>query len=377
MIPPEAAGPARPAVALQPRAILDALPIAVLVLGRDHGILAANPAAEQLLGTGAGHLSRQRLTEIIAPDSQLVALVDQVAQRGHTASEYAVVLSGPRIGEVTVDVQVAPLGDEAAAIVVCLAERSMAWKLDRQLTHRGAARTVAGMAAVIAHEIKNPLSGIRGAAQLLEQVVDAPDHELTRLICRETDRIRALVERMDVFHDERPPERARVNIHTVLEHVRRLMASAAGDGVRFIERYDPSLPPVHGNRDQLIQVFLNLLKNAVEAVPPGAGEITLSTRYQHGLKFADAGARTRHDLPILVSIEDNGPGIPEDLRNHLFDPFVTTKRDGTGLGLSLVAKIVGDHGGLVEVDTRRRRTVFNVRLPAATGGGGEASWDDG
>jgi two-component system nitrogen regulation sensor histidine kinase GlnL len=347
------------------------------VLGPDHAILAANPAAEQLLGIGAGHLARKRLTEVIAPDSQLVALVEQVAQRGHTASEYAVVLSGPRIGEVTVDVQVAPLGDDAPAIVVCLAERSMAWKLDRQLTHRGAARTVAGMAAVIAHEIKNPLSGIRGAAQLLEQVVDAPEHELTRLICRETDRIRTLVERMDVFHDERPPERERVNIHTVLEHVRHLMASAAGPGVRFLERYDPSLPPVQGNRDQLIQVFLNLVKNALEAVPAEGGEITISTRYQHGLKFADAGAHTRHDLPILVSIEDNGPGIPEDLRNHLFDPFVTTKRDGTGLGLSLVAKVVGDHGGLVEVDTRKRRTAFNVRLPAAAGDGDDAHWVDG
>ena len=365
-----------PAMAPEARAILDALPIAVVVIGRDHRILAANPAAEQLLGAGAGYLSRQRLTEIVAPDSQLVALVDQVGERGHTVSDYAVVVSGPRIGELTVDVQVAPLGDDPSVIVVCLEERSMAWKLDRQLTYRGAARSVAGMAAVIAHEVKNPLSGIRGAAQLLEQFLDPPEHELTQLICQETDRIRALVERMDVFHDERPPDRERINIHTVLDHVRRLMASAAGEGVRFAEHYDPSLPPVLGNRDQLIQAFLNLVKNAVEAVPPEAGEIVISTRYQHGLKFADAGGRKRQDLPILVAIQDNGPGIPEDLRNHLFDPFVTTKRDGTGLGLSLVAKIVGDHGGLVEVDTRHRRTTFNVRLPAAVPGILEETWRD-
>ena len=200
---------------------------------------------------------------------------------------------------------------------------------------------------------------------MLEQSIDGSERELTQLICDETNRIRKLVERVDIFSDDRPLNRDRVNIHSVLDHVRKLVATGSGAGIRFIERYDPSLPSVFGNRDQLIQVFLNLLKNAVEAVPAQHGEITISTRFQHGFKFASAGSRSRQDLPIVVSVQDNGVGIPDELHSHLFEPFVTTKRQGTGLGLSLVAKIVEDHGGLVDFETRRRRTEFRVRLPAA------------
>jgi two-component system nitrogen regulation sensor histidine kinase GlnL len=221
------------------------------------------------------------------------------------------------------------------------------------------------MAAMLAHEVKNPLSGIRGAAQLLERTVPAEDRQLTRLICDETDRICALVDRMEVFSDSRPLARGPVNIHQVLEHVRRVAQSGFARQVRFVERYDPSLPPVYGNRDQLVQVFLNLVKNAAEAVPETGGEIVLSTRFQHGIRVAVPGGDSRMDVPLEVSVQDNGPGIPEDLRPHLFDPFVTTKKNGTGLGLALVAKIVGDHGGVIDVDGQPRRTVFRVLLPMA------------
>jgi two-component system nitrogen regulation sensor histidine kinase GlnL len=354
----------RAPVAPDTAAVLSALPIAVLVVDAEQRIVSVNPAAEQLLGASDGYLTRHRLTDLLPEGNQLVSLIEQVSRRGHSVSEYGVLLSSPRIGECLVDLQVAPIAETPGRIVVCLEERTMARKLDRQLTHRGAVRSVAGMSAVLAHEVKNPLSGIRGAAQLLEQSLGDSERELTQLICSEADRIRDLVERMDVFADDRPLVRDRVNIHTVLEHVRRLMASAAGPGVRFVEQYDPSLPPVRGNRDQLIQVFLNLVKNAVEAVPENGGEIVLSTSFRHGLRLASFGSDQRHLLPIVASIQDNGPGIPEDLRNHLFDPFVTTKRSGTGLGLSLVAKIIEDHGGLIECESARRRTVFSVRLPA-------------
>jgi two-component system nitrogen regulation sensor histidine kinase GlnL len=360
-MPLETREPAAPDAA----AVLSALSIAVLVVDAEQRIVSVNPAAEQLLGASDGYLTRHRLTDLLPADNRLVSLIEQVGHRGHSVSEYGVFLSSPRVGERVVDLQVAPIAEMPGLIVVCLEERSMARKLDRQLTHRGAVRSVVGMSAVLAHEVKNPLSGIRGAAQLLEQSVGESERELTQLICNEVDRIRDLVERMDVFSDDRPLVRDRVNIHTVLEHVRRLMASAAGPGVRFVEKYDPSLPPVRGNRDQLIQVFLNLIKNAVEAVSENGGEIVLTTSFRHGLRLASFGSNQRHDLPIVASIQDNGPGIPEDLRNHLFDPFVTTKQNGTGLGLSLVAKIIEDHGGLIECESARRRTVFSVQLPAA------------
>jgi two-component system nitrogen regulation sensor histidine kinase GlnL len=227
------------------------------------------------------------------------------------------------------------------------------------------------MAGILAHEVKNPLSGIRGAAQLLEQNASDADRELTRLICDEADRIVALVDRMDAFSDARPIERTAVNIHEVLERARKVAQTGFGRHVRFLEEYDPSLPPVLGHRDLLVQVFLNLVKNAAEAAPAVGGEITLTTAYQHGIRLAVPGSQRRVHLPLVVSVADNGDGIPEDLRAHLFDPFVTTKRNGTGLGLALVAKVIGDHGGVIEFDSQPRRTVFRVYLPTASGSGVE------
>ena len=222
------------------------------------------------------------------------------------------------------------------------------------------------MAAMLAHEVKNPLSGIRGAAQLLEENLAPSDRELTRLICDEADRIVALVNRMEVFSDRRPLDRGPVNIHEVLDRVRLVAQSGFARHVRFIEEYDPSLPPVFGNRDALIQVYLNLVKNAAEAVPSQGGEIQVATSYQHGVRLAVAGTDTRLHLPLLVTVTDNGEGIPEDLRPHLFDPFVSTKHHGTGLGLALVAKVIDDHGGVIEFDSQPRRTVFRVCLPMAS-----------
>jgi two-component system nitrogen regulation sensor histidine kinase GlnL len=227
---------------------------------------------------------------------------------------------------------------------------------------------VIALAAMLAHEIKNPLSGIRGAAQLLEQSAGDEDRALTRLICEEADRIVKLVDRMEVFADERPIEREPVNIHSVLEHVKKLAQTGFGRHVQFVEDYDPSLPPVHANRDQLIQVFLNLIKNAAEAID-GAddGEIELTTAFRPGVRLSLPGHKTKVSLPLEFCVKDNGPGVPEDLLPHLFDPFVTTKRTGTGLGLALVAKIVGDHGGIVECESQPRRTTFRVLMPMYTG----------
>ncbi len=358
-MPKRAAGEA----AIEAGSVLAALPDPVLVIDRADRMRYANAAAEQFFDTGAATLLASALVEFVPADSPLFALVESVRDSGHSVSEYGVTLETPRLGTRVVTIQAAPLGEEHDRVVVILQERSIADKIDRQLTHRNAARSVTAMAAMLAHEVKNPLSGIRGAAQLLEETASPADRELTRLICDEADRICALVDRMDVFSDRRPIERDAVNIHEVLERVRKVASSGFARHVRFIEDYDPSLPAVDGNRDLLIQAFLNLVKNAAEAVPEQGGEIELSTAYRHGVRLAVAGSDSRVHLPLVISVADNGEGIPEDLRRHLFDPFVSTKHNGSGLGLALVAKVVGDHGGVIEFDSQPRRTVFRVFLP--------------
>ncbi|HZH27022.1 MAG TPA: ATP-binding protein [Azospirillaceae bacterium] len=362
----DASSPAAPSV--EAESILGALPDPVLVVDGDDRIRYVNLEAQEFLDASAARLAGVPLQEILPHDSPVFGLIRQVRAKGARVSEYGVTLETPRIGSHFVTVQVAPLGEPADAVVVSFHERSIARRLDNQLTHRGAARSVTAMAMMLAHEVKNPLSGIRGAAQLLEQAASPEDQVLTRLICEEADRIVALVDRMEVFSDNRPLRRVPVNIHTVLEHVRRLALSGFARHVRIVERYDPSLPPVLGNHDQLIQVFLNLVKNAAEAVPEQGGEIVLSTAYQQGVRLAVPGSTSRMHLPIQICVQDNGPGIPEDLQPHLFDPFVTTKRNGSGLGLALVAKIVGDHGGVIGFETQARRTVFKVSLAMAPGG---------
>lgn len=345
--------------------IAAALPMPVLLAGTGQEILFVNPAAEQFFGMGAGLLLKQNLAAFIPFGSPLIQLMAQARERNATVGERDVNLSTPRLGVKLADVSVTPVSEPAGAVVLILQERSLAQRMERQLLHRGAVRSLHGMAAVLAHEIKNPLAGIRGAAQLLEEAVPPDEKYLTELICAESDRIRGLVDRMEAFGDTRAIPRAPVNIHEVLDRVRKVAEAGFARHVTFSEVFDPSLPPVLGDRDQLIQVFLNLVRNASDAVPETGGEIALTTGYRPGVRVSAGLGRDRISLPLEVTVRDNGGGVPPDLLPHIFDPFVTTKPSGTGLGLALVAKIVGDHGGVIECESVPHRTMFRVLLPKA------------
>ena len=346
--------------------ILNALAHPVLAVAANGFVIEANVAAEIFFGISRAILLQQTLFDLLPFNSVLLSLVEHVKATGAAITEYRVDLGVPRLGtEKMVDLFVTPFSDMGERVVVMLQERAMAEKMDRQLNHRGAARSVSAMAAMLGHEIKNPLSGIRGAAQLLEAEVNDGDRALTRLICEETDRIVKLVDRMDAFSDNRPLERESVNIHTVLDHVRRIAQAGFARNIRFSENYDPSLPPVLGNRDQLIQIFLNLVKNAAEAIGDtrSDGEIELSTAFRPGVRLKLSTSDTAVSLPLQFCVRDNGPGVPPEIRQHLFEPFVTTKISGNGLGLALVAKIIGDHGGTIECESQPRRTMFRVLMP--------------
>lgn len=348
------------------KAVIDALPNPLIVLNEDEHICLANVAAEHYFQASSTALLRHKLRDLVPFSSPVFGAVAQARSIAGVVNEYAIAVGTPRLGgERLVDIQAALMTEQPNHVIVMLLERSMAHKIDRQLTSRGAARSVSGMASMLAHEIKNPLSGIRGAAQLLEPALGPEDRALARLICDETDRIRDLVDQMEVFSDERPLDKKPVNIHAVLERVKQLTVAGMAPGVTVREDYDPSLPPVLGNRDQLVQVFLNLAKNAAEAIGQGgeAGEIMITTAFRPGIRLTVPGSTERVTLPFEVCIHDTGPGVPEELRPNIFDPFVTTKPGGRGLGLALVAKIVRDHGGIVECIGRERGTTFRVLLP--------------
>jgi two-component system nitrogen regulation sensor histidine kinase GlnL len=356
-----------PALVFPPLAVMDgnqllqSLPLPVLALDGENRIRFANAAAAQFLGLAPlGRL----LVDIFPADSPLFTLLAQARVEGTSVADREMAIEAPALGRRLIAVDVAPIPDREAWLSLTLQERSFTGRLDEALTRRGATRAMGTLAAVLAHEVKNPLSGVRGAAQLLEPGLDETGRSLTRLICEEVDRVVALVDRMETFTDERPIEFGPVNIHRVLDHVREIAAAGFGRRRRFVCDYDPSLPPVLGNRDLLVQLFLNLVKNAAEATEEGSGVITLSTRYQVGLKLSEPDGGRRY-LPLMVTVQDNGSGIPDALRHRLFDPFASGKPGGKGLGLALVAKLVADHVGLIELASEPRRTQFRVLLPKA------------
>jgi two-component system nitrogen regulation sensor histidine kinase GlnL len=311
----------------------------------------ANEAAERFFGRSLGLLRRHALAAALPSDSVLPCMIARAARDGSVVRERELEIVIPDHPPFEAEVAAAPLPDGLVQLTLTVRSNT-----PTAVRTADTLRSVAGMGRTLAHEIKNPLAGIRGAAQLLSQGASAEDAALAQLIVDETDRIRRLIDRVEAFSDERPPSRQAVNIHRILDRVRVLMAAGIGDRLTFRESYDPSLPHAWGDEDQLIQVFLNLVKNAAEAANSRGdrrGEVMISTGYRHNAP----------NTPLEVRVQDNGPGIAPHMRERLFHPFVTTKVTGAGLGLTLVAKLVADHQGLIDFESEPGRTVFRVLLP--------------
>jgi two-component system nitrogen regulation sensor histidine kinase GlnL len=336
-----------------------------MVVDHDGALVAANEAAEALFGQGLALLARGHFKAALPPDSALISLINRALGEEAPVRERGIEISLFGHPPFEADGAAAPLGD--GAVLLTLHVRSGAMGVDRAGDVAGL-RSVVGLGRMLAHEIKNPLAGIRGAAQLLKTGAQAADAPLAQLIVDETDRIRRLVDRMEAFSDDAAPERAPVNIHQVMDRVRALAANGVAEGLLLRESYDPSLPPVWGEEDQLIQIFLNLVKNAAEAAHArrdGRGEVLITTAYRHGVRVRAGDKKAAQSAPLEVRIQDNGPGVPPHLRDHLFEPFVSSKAGGVGLGLALVAKLVAGHGGLIDFESEPGRTTFRVLLPAA------------
>ena len=342
--------------------IWNSLPFPAVTLEEGNVIAEANAAAEHFFKQSAALLAGQRLSEFCPDGSRLLDLIDKTRRGMVSLSESGVELKFRDDEPVVADILLSKLYDADGRLLLIIQPRSVAAAMDRSLTRQGASRGLSGFSAMLAHEIKNPLAAISGAAQLLEMNLGEDEHELLRLIQDEVDRIRSLLDRMESFGATGPLNREPVNIHDVLEQARKSATAGYGRHVRFREFYDPSLPPVPADRVQLLQAISNLVKNAAEAAPNQGAEVTLKTAFRPGVNIAvSGGARLR--LPLEVTVLDNGPGVPEDLRPHIFEPFVTSKSNGTGLGLALVSKIIADHGGVIEYARKDERTIFRILLP--------------
>ena len=347
-------------------AAFDQSPDPSMVVDANGALVAVNEAAEALFGQGLGLLSRGRFGAALPPGSALVSLLSRAIEEDARVRERGVQISLFGLPPFTADGAAAPLGD--GSVLLTLTVRAGLGS-ERSGAEAAGLRSIVGLGRMLAHEIKNPLAGIRGAAQLLKSGAKADDAPLAQLIVDETDRVRRLVDRMEAFSDDALPTLSPLNIHQVLDRVRALAANGVADGLVLREHYDPSLPDVLGDEDQLIQIFLNLVKNAAEAAHSrgdGRGEIGIYTAYRHGVRVRAAKGQVLRGAPLEVRVVDNGPGVPAHLREHLFQPFVTSKANGAGLGLALVTKLVAAHGGLLDFDSEPGRTVFRVLLPIVT-----------
>lgn len=343
------------------------LPVASVLIDANDNIANINPAAEGFFNNSAKALKGRPIWDKLAVDAPIE---DALARARKNSSPLFVndvhVGSGER-APLLCNLQIAPLMDNDGVMVLMISPREMAGRISQSQGVKSAAKSAIGMAEMLAHEIKNPLAGITGAAQLLSMNLTPEDLELTDLIVEESRRIVKLLEQVEQFGNLTVPEMSAVNLHDVLDRARRSALLGYGAHMKIDEKYDPSLPLAHADSDQLLQVILNLLKNASEAAGKTNGTITLRTYFEHSFRLRRANGPGLA-LPLQIEVIDDGPGLPPDLADDIFDPFVSGRENGTGLGLALVSKIISDHGGWIAVESIPGRTVFRLSLPMAPRG---------
>ncbi len=345
-------------------AIWASLPSTALILDAQNCIRAANAAAEQFLNVPEHALAGLRLNDVLTADVMLEEALARARRNLAPIFLNDVGVGAWQRAPIPASIQIAPMADRPGAVLVLVTPREIAERMGRGLSMKAAAKSAVGMAQMLAHEIKNPLAGIAGAAQLLSMSLSEQDREMTDLIVAETRRVVKLLDQVEQFGNQRPPDRVAVNLHDVLERARRTAQLGFAAHMTITEEYDPSLPDTLADADQLQQVFLNLLRNAAEAADPQGGTIRLRTSFDHRLRVRGSDGRA-HALPLQVEIIDDGPGLPPEITAEIFDPFISGRANGTGLGLALVSKIISDHDGWIAVDSAPGRTVFRMSFPMA------------
>lgn len=362
-IPPPNVQPDGPSLA----ELMTALPVATLVIAPDNIIFDANVWAETLLNMARSAIVGSDVTRTIRM-AEAGARFD-IWHSNKPIAAYDIKVHAGRTAEMEVDLMIAPIIDHEGWRIISIHAQSHARKIGHRGT-TGGARSAIGAAAILAHEIKNPLSGIRGAAQLLESGNEGHDTTLTQLICNEVDRIAALIDRMQDFTTDRTLECRPGNIYPLIDRAVNIAAAGFAKDIRIIRRYDPSLPFAIINDDALVQVMINLIKNAAEALENvDEGWIRVETAFRHGVSVVMGEGKGSAVLPIEILIVDNGPGVPDHILDHLFNPFITGKRDGQGLGLALVDKLVRDMNGFVQYSRDREagESTFRILLPMGMG----------
>ncbi|MDC1383014.1 ATP-binding protein [Candidatus Puniceispirillum sp.] len=344
--------------------VLASLPNPLFILDSKNCFVYLNQAAEMFFQSSQSILFGVSLKSLIPEDTPIFSMLKRAKEQNISVGDQGLELAGPKLRLKSVNLQITPFGEVSPRLLISLQERAFAERLRGQSLFRGAARSISAMAALLAHEVKNPLAGIKGAAQLLESGLNDEDRVLTRMIVEESDRVTALLDRMEGFAGGAVLNLRPVNIHEVLDHCLALASASYGAHLTVCRHYDPSLPPVHGHRDLLIQAFINMIKNASEATDK-KGELIIKTSYSQGRRLSFAASNGSSHVPVQVDLIDNGRGIPDDIRDHLFDPFVSGRIGGSGLGLTMVASVVADHGGMIEVDSMLGRTAFRMNFPVA------------
>lgn len=346
--------------------MMDILPFPVFMLDENDRFLWLNHAAEGFFHSSQAMLVPMQMSELLISDSPFFSLVRRARQSERPVSDKSLRLISPKFGVRNAAIQVTPLPvsenvDERGVVLVTLQEQGLSDKLAAQNTVKSAALSMSKMTSLLAHEVKNPLAGIKGAAQLLETEIPEESRELSSMIVTEADRITALLNRIENLSSDMPVQLKDVNIHEILDHCIRITTASFGRHLEIKCHYDPSLPNIDADPDLLVQCFLNLFKNASE-VTDDKGILTLKTSYNLSRYLSTSQSFQVH-LPLQIEIEDNGSGIPEELQDYIFEPFISGKQSGSGLGLAMVASVVADHGGAISVDTSPAGSCFTVNLP--------------